>query len=296
MVHRDSASSENGSSNGGEALHADQWPITPLRGFSTRRLRTRTLVVVAVLAGALAGSLGGFLAGSRYVSTHSSYASSPAVPAGASLPAGSLPRLIATISPSVVSVDARGPAGQNQGSGLVISSSGLIVTNDHVVYPAESGGSVWVTLDGSLTPFRARIVATNAGRDAAVIQIAATGLHPVIFANSTTVAVGDAVIAIGNSLALSTTTPTVTTGIVSALGRTVTASNSSTSVTLAGLIQTDAPINLGNSGGGLFDASGHLIGMVSAVANSLNGSSAQNVGFAIPANALRSDLLTLNHG
>jgi S1-C subfamily serine protease len=138
-------------------------------------------------------------------------------------------------------------------------------------------------------------VATNSGRDVAVIQIAATGLQPVIFANSNTVAVGDAVIAIGNSLALSTTTPTVTTGIVSALGRTVTASNSSTSVTLAGLIQTDAPINLGNSGGGLFDASGHLIGMVSAVANSLNGSSAQNVGFAIAANALQAAIENLIH-
>lgn len=271
--------------------------MTPLRGLGRRRLSTRTLVAVAVLAGALAGSLGGFIAGSRYLRAHQPYAQSPAVPAGASFAASSLPALIAQISPSVVSVEARGPAGQNQGSGLIVSSSGLIVTNDHVVFPAESGGSVWVTVSNSAVALRATIVASDPRHDVAVIKIRAIShLTPVTFANSASLAVGDSVVAIGNSLALSSQTPTVTTGIVSALNRTVTASNSSTTVTLSGLVQTDAPINLGNSGGGLFDAAGHLVAMVSAVANSLDGSSAQNVGFAIPANALRSDLAALIHG
>jgi S1-C subfamily serine protease len=116
--------------------------------------------------------------------------------------------------------------------------------------------------------------------------------------------VGDAVVAIGNALGLAAGTPTVTTGIVSALGRTVTASSSASTETLNDMIQTDAAINPGNSGGPLLDSSGNVIGMNTAVAGTLpDGSSAQNIGFAIPAATIQSLLKSLlagqtvvNHG
>jgi len=106
-------------------------------------------------------------------------------------------------------------------------------------------------------------------------------------------------VAIGNALGLAAGTPTVTQGIVSALGRTVTASDSSatSSETLSNMIQTDAAINPGNSGGPLLDALGHVIGMNTAVAGSLpDGSSAQNIGFAIPASRIEIEIPLLMKG
>ena len=131
-----------------------------------------------------------------------------------------------------------------------------------------------------------------------------SGLPAVSFGNSKQLNVGDAVVAIGNALGLAAGTPTVTTGIVSALGRTVTASSSASTETLNDMIQTDAAINPGNSGGPLLDSAGNVIGMNTAVAGTLpDGSSAQNIGFAIPAaniQALLKQLIAgqtvINHG
>ncbi len=117
------------------------------------------------------------------------------------------------------------------------------------------------------------------------------------FGDSSKLVVGDAVVAIGNALGLAAGTPTVTQGIVSALGRTVTAGTSTTSETLSNLIQTDAAINPGNSGGPLINAEGRVIGMNTAVAGTLpDGESSQNIGFAIPEATIESLLPTLLKG
>jgi serine protease Do len=111
------------------------------------------------------------------------------------------------------------------------------------------------------------------------------------------VVTGDAVVAIGNALGLAAGTPTVTSGIVSALGRTVTASSDTATETLNNMIQTDAAINPGNSGGPLLDSDGDVIGMNTAVAGTLSdGTSAQNIGFAIPAATIESLLTSLKAG
>jgi S1-C subfamily serine protease len=121
----------------------------------------------------------------------------------------------------------------------------------------------------------------------------------VTFGNSNRVEVGDAAVAIGNALGLAAGTPTVTQGIVSALGRTVTAGDGSAggTETLTNMIQTDAAINPGNSGGPLLDSSGNVIGVNTAVAGSTsNGSNAQNIGFAIPAAKVQKLLPDLEKG
>ncbi len=123
-------------------------------------------------------------------------------------------------------------------------------------------------------------------------------LPTVTFGNSKKAVVGDAVVAIGNALGLAAGTPTVTQGIMSALGRTLTAGGDGTPLeTLNGMIQTDAAINPGNSGGPLIDTAGQVIGMNTAVAGaSSDGTSAQNIGFAIPVSKIESLLPVLQKG
>ena len=135
--------------------------------------------------------------------------------------------------------------------------------------------------------------------DVALLQIkGASGLVPVTIGNSDKVVVGDAAVAIGNALGLAAGTPTVTSGIISALGRTVTASSESggSTETLTNMIQTDAAINPGNSGGPLLDSAGDVIGMNTAVAAGSTGSSAQNIGFAIPSARIEALLPELEKG
>ena len=139
----------------------------------------------------------------------------------------------------------------------------------------------------------------------ALIRIdGASNLPTVTFGNSNRLEAGDAVVAIGNALGLAAGTPTVTSGIVSALGRTVTAGSTSATETLNNMIQTDAAINPGNSGGPLLDSSGDVIGMNTAVAGTLSdGENTQNIGFAIPDATIQSLLprswrvrACVNHG
>jgi serine protease Do len=184
------------------------------------------------------------------------------------------------VKPSVVIVDsvdtasAFGTSG-GTGSGFVVSSNGLILTNNHVIAGAAT---LTVTLaDGRQLP--ATVVSADATHDLALIKVQATGLTAVKLADSSTLQVGELAIAIGSPLG--TFTDTVTSGIVSGLNRSITVgeSGSRTTEDLTGLIQTDAAINPGNSGGPLLDASGAVIGVVTA-----SSSSAQGIGFAIPIN------------
>ncbi|HET7029483.1 MAG TPA: trypsin-like peptidase domain-containing protein [Candidatus Limnocylindrales bacterium] len=171
---------------------------------------------------------------------------------------------------------ARGPFGgaaTGIGSGIILTADGYTLTNRHVV---EGSQSLTATLaDGSEYP--ASVVTISDTQDLALVKIDATGLTPATIGDSASIQVGQTAIAIGSPLG--TYTETVTKGIVSALDRTITVQDEQTGrpVTLKGLIQTDAAINQGNSGGPLLNASGQVIGV-----NTATASSAEGLGFAIP--------------
>jgi putative serine protease PepD len=164
-----------------------------------------------------------------------------------------------------------------EGTGFVLNTRGDIVTNEHVV----SGANSLQVLFADGRKATARIVGTDASSDVAVIHVnvPSSALKPLTFADSSLVKVGDAVVAIGSPYGLA---GTVTTGIVSALDRTIT---SPSNYSITGALQTDAAINPGNSGGPLLDAAGHVIGMNAQIESSSNGNT--GVGFALAANAVR---------
>jgi len=177
-----------------------------------------------------------------------------------------------------------------------------VITNNHVIELYTEGGStgsITVTEYGQTKPLPATLIGYDQTKDVALLKINnASNLPTVTFGNSSKAVVGDSVVAIGNALGLSAGTPTVTQGIVSALGRTVTAGGIGTQTeTLQNMIQTDAAINSGNSGGPLIDTAGQVIGMNTAVAGtSSDGATSQNIGFAIPVAAVESLLPELQKG
>lgn len=183
--------------------------------------------------------------------------------------------VVARVEPAVVSIQVAARGGTGAGTGVILSSKGEILTNAHVV---EGAASVKVTLAGESQSRTAEIVGTDPSADLALLTIpGASGLPTVELGKSGNVAVGDDVVAIGNALALRGG-PTVTRGIVSALDRSLDADGGNT---ITGLIQTDASISSGNSGGPLVNAVGQVIGINTAVAASGRGSAAENIGFAI---------------
>jgi serine protease Do len=158
------------------------------------------------------------------------------------------------------------------GSGFIITSDGYVLTNNHVV---ENATKITVVLkDGR--EFRGQVVGTDATSDVAVVKISGTNLPTVELGDSSTLTVGQKVIAIGNPYGLS---QTVTTGVISALERNVQASQTET---LVGVVQTDAAINPGNSGGPLVDLSGRVVGM-----NTMIYQDAQGLGFSVSVNTVR---------
>src|SRR3954447_22510583 len=167
--------------------------------------------------------------------------------------------------------------GEGEGTGFVLDEKGDIVTNQHVV----SGSDTVTVLFADGTRAKGRVVGTDASSDVAVVRVdvAASKLAPLTFADSSQVEVGDAVVAIGSPYGLA---GTVTTGIISALDRTIT---SPSNYSITGALQTDAAINPGNSGGPLLDADGHVIGVNAQIESSSNGNT--GVGFALDANDVR---------
>lgn len=164
---------------------------------------------------------------------------------------------------------------QGAGSGVIISSDGYIITNNHVI---EDATSISVTTyDG--TSYPATLVGTDEKSDIAVIKIEASDLTPATIGDSSTIAVGDVAVVIGNPLG--SLGGTVTDGIISATEREITINNESMN-----LIQTNAAINSGNSGGGLFDGNGNLVGIVNAKESGTtsSGTTIEGLGFAIPIN------------
>ncbi|WP_448062098.1 trypsin-like peptidase domain-containing protein [Cellulomonas hominis] len=185
----------------------------------------------------------------------------------------------AAVQNSVVAIQVTTSSGEAEGSGVIIDDTGHIITNNHVVSGAKDD-EVQVTLtDGRI--FTGSVVGTDPTTDLAVIQLkdAPDDLSPAALGTSDSVSVGDAVMAVGNPLGLANT---VTTGIVSALDRPVSTSETSTDTVVTNAIQIDAAINPGNSGGPLFDASGRVIGITSSIATLSSESGSIGLGFAIP--------------
>lgn len=248
----------------------------------------------AVLGGGIGGALG-YLAADRSAATDPGLSLFGPPVTIVDRPADSVSKVAAEVLPSVVSITVT--AGQNgdTGSGIVLTTSGYILTNNHVVAAAASGGSIEVTLQTAPTlNLPAEIVGRDSESDLAVIKLnGVAGLHPAVLGNSASLAVGDPVLAIGSPLGLA---GTVTTGIVSALDRPVLPDPTSSLQSNSALdaIQTDAPINPGNSGGPLVNLAGQVIGVNSAIATlgTQPGQAGQSgsigLGFAIPINYARS--------
>jgi putative serine protease PepD len=163
--------------------------------------------------------------------------------------------------------------GEASGTGVVLTSDGEILTNAHVV---AGSTSVTVRFAGETEPRKATVLASDPGNDMALLKIDATNLKPATFAQPGTIRIGDQVIAIGYALALDGG-PSVTSGIISALKRTIITESGA----LNGLIQTDAAISSGNSGGPLVNLRGEVVGINTAVARSDVNQAANNVGFSI---------------
>jgi putative serine protease PepD len=201
-------------------------------------------------------------------------------------------RRLVTVAASVASITVRSAGQQVEGSGVVLRSDGLIVTNNHVVEDAAGGGRITVELSDGRT-VAARVVGTDQATDLALIQAqGVSGLKAATLGDSDALEAGDTVIAVGNSLGLE---GSVTAGIVSALHRSVDTDGSGGA--LGDAIQTDASINPGNSGGPLVNSAGQVVGITTANA-SVNGQSSGSigVGFAIPSNRVEQVVSQLTGG
>ncbi|MET8942493.1 trypsin-like peptidase domain-containing protein [Streptomyces sp. NPDC004542] len=280
------------------------------------------LAAVAIVAAAVGGGTAyAFQELTGKDTTAASSTTTNVVPAGKK---GDVAAIAAVVSPSVVEIKATLANGSSTGSGVIITSDGEIVTNNHVVSGASS--IKVTTSDG--TSYTAEVVGTDSSKDLALVKLRnASGLKAATLGDSSGVQVGDTVVAIGSPEGL---TGTVTSGIVSALNRDVTVStdesqgqsqgqggdgqwpfqfggrqfngDTGSSTTTYKAIQTDASLNPGNSGGALIDAGGNIIGINSAMYSSSQQSSSSSdagsigLGFAIPVNTVKSDLAKLRSG
>jgi serine protease Do len=269
--------------------------LTPqeIRPEASRRAGWRKTVAAALLAGLVAGGASGAGAaaligdsGAASSSATSSQSASAANTSSTSVTdeSSAVTAAVAKVSPAVVVIKTTGatagPFGQSSsgvGSGFIYTSDGYILTNNHVV---EGATSVSVQLADGRT-FTGTVVRTNAAADLAIVKINATGLPTATIGSSSNLTVGQIAIAIGDPLGEFANSVSV--GIVSGLNREIqTGSVQAGGESLTGLIQTDASVNPGNSGGPLVNSSGQVIGVVTATA-----ASAQGLAFAIPISAAR---------
>lgn len=242
-------------------------------------------------------SSGGSSSGSSSSGSSSSAVQPPVAADNVASPAWG--KVAAAVEPSVVSVKVSAGQSGGEGSGIVLDTAGRVLTNNHVVADAANGGKIQVVLSDGRT-YDASIVGLDPSTDLAVIKLSdpPSDLKPAVLGDSSSVRVGDAVMALGNPLGLS---DTVTTGIVSAVDRPVTTSASESQQRLGGsgeqvvtnAIQTDAAVNPGNSGGALVDSRGRVVGITSSIASlsssSFGGGQAGSIGlgFAIPVNVAK---------
>ena len=266
---------------------------SPTPGFGTvpswerKKKRKNTplsaVIVISLVFGGTAGGALGYLAAdfSNGVSNTTSKVSESSKPVAITPATETVSQIVQNVKPSVVSIKAEGNSGSGTGSGFIYREDGYIVTNNHVAAPAINGGKLTVYLEDK-TSFEAKLVGRNASYDLAVLKIDATGLKPVNIGDSSAINVGDLTVAFGSPLGL---TGTVTSGIVSAINRPVTAGGADDQSFISA-IQTDAAINPGNSGGPLVNGQGQVIGVNSAIATLGNGTQSGSIGlgFAIPIN------------
>ena len=270
---------------------------SPTPGFATmptkpswERKKKRTplsaVVVISLLVGGVAGGAVGYVAAdlANGVSTNTNQTiQTPTVNTNVPItPANeTVSQIVQNVKSSVVSIKAEGNSGTGTGSGFIYRQDGYIITNNHVVAPALNGGKLTVYLENK-TEFEARLIGRNPSYDLAVLKIEASGLSPVKIGDSNALNVGDLTVAFGSPLGLS---GTVTSGIVSAVNRPVTAGGQDDQSFISA-IQTDAAINPGNSGGPLVNGQAEVIGVNSAIATlGLGGQSGSiGLGFAIPMN------------
>ncbi|GAC1643163.1 MAG: trypsin-like peptidase domain-containing protein [Mycobacterium sp.] len=292
--------------------HTATQPITtPIPRIRPKSPRRGAIVAGAVAAAVVGGGVGAAVIEAVGHVNHApaakaTIAEAPVRPQpAANPPAGSVEQVAAKVSPSVVKLQIDIGGQGDEGSGVVLSSDGLILTNNHVVAPAvgddqvaqpasaDSTGGAQVTKtvtfsNGQTAPFT--VVGTDPTGDLAIVRAqGVSGLTPIAVGSSKDVKVGEQVVAIGSPLGLQ---GTVTTGIVSALNRPVAAGDpAGGNVTVLDAIQTDAAINPGNSGGALVNMNGELIGVNSAIASMGGGDAGSGggqagsigLGFAIPA-------------
>ena len=264
---------------------------TPSSERPRRSTPLSAVVVISLLIGALTGGISGWLAADFFQNFSGNNSNQTAVinetnqaqNNAAQLPAikpleGSIPAIVQVVQPSVVSISASGAGGTGTGSGFIYRPDGYIITNNHVISTAAGSGEIEVTLfDRSSYP--ARLIGRNSSYDLAVLKIEKEGLIPLSIGNSDQLQVGDSTIAFGSPLGL---VGTVTSGIVSALNRPVTAGGVGDQSYISA-IQTDAAINPGNSGGPLVNAAAEVVGVNSAIATlGVGASGSIGLGFAIP--------------
>lgn len=271
------------------------------------RHRWLDMAIAAVVAAVVAaGTTAGVMAADDTPSATSSTTSSAPRAAGSDSAKGPVVQaagqpvdwtaVAKAVEPSVVAISVQSQFGGAEGSGVILDTSGHVLTNNHVAAGGQNG-QLSVTLNDGRT-YDATIVGTDPSTDLAVLQMkGATDLTPATLGDSDAVDVGEPVMAVGNPLGLA---GTVTTGIVSALDRPVTTSNQEGSGAAQGAsgqvvtnaIQTDAAVNPGNSGGALVDSSGKVIGVPSSIASlgsSFGGQSGSiGLGFSIPINEAKS--------
>jgi putative serine protease PepD len=280
-----------------QVMPGQHLPPVPQKRSRAGALTIGALAIALVSAG-VGGGVATLVKPDHPTITSSVSGATPGEPA-ASLPAGSVEQVAAKVVPSVVKLETDMGRQSEEGSGIILSSDGLILTNNHVVAAAKDGPGAppggapgapaptqtKVTFaDGNTTTFT--VVGADPSSDIAVVRAAgASGLTPITLGSSANLRVGQDVVAIGSPLGLE---GTVTTGIVSALNRPVAAGGDAQNQnTVLDAIQTDAAINPGNSGGALVNMNGELVGVNSAIAT-LGGASADaqsgsiGLGFAIP--------------
>ncbi|MER5781469.1 trypsin-like peptidase domain-containing protein [Streptomyces mobaraensis] len=312
----------HGGDGGGHGGYATFGAPAPAPEPPRRRRGARTLVATCALVAALVG--GGSAALVSGLTGGGSDTGRPTPVQNAASRSAGVSAVAQAVSPSIVEIKAATSGGRSTGSGVIVSASGEVITNNHVIAGADT---VQVTLHDGTTK-NAKVVGTDPGKDLALIKIeGANGLKPAKLGDSSKLQVGDQVVAIGSPEGL---TGTVTSGIVSALNREVTVpkeqggggrqrdngpqwpfefggeqynGDTGSSKTTYKAIQTDASLNPGNSGGALINMNGEIVGINSAMfapgsggGGSSDSAGSVGLGFAIPVNDVKADLAGLRAG
>jgi S1-C subfamily serine protease len=232
----------------------------------------------------------------RALRTPSVVQSPIAIASPTTAPSGALDanRIAAQVNPAVVNINTVVGTSQAAGTGMILTSDGQVLTNHHVV---DGSTSIRVTIAGRSGTFPAHVVGVAPGKDVALIQIeGVSGLPTVTLASSSTLKIGDPIVAMGNALGLGGA-PKVTQGTVTALNQTITASEGGgKSEQLTGMIQSDAPISPGDSGGPIVNSAAQVVGMITAGDVQGFGAQTSTVNYAVPSDAALSYVNMIRSG